>query len=437
MSAPRPSPIKRSQMVVAVIAMSAAFVCPARAADWSQFGGNAGHTRSQPREELIGPHTVLRLERAWSADLRAPGLENSFASGPAIADGRVFAAQWGVWDPDARIARSQVVALKLTTGEELWRVDVPGTVHWTPAVSNDTVIVGLRAPGTSMMLVGLRTSDGAERWSTVVGCSGCPAGQVDVQPLVAADGVVIAALGDDHRGGGRDRYGYVRAYDAATGDEIWGREVPAPGMPVIADGALVVSHESRRVNRADTIWALELGSGARRWRRSEGVGTYVEMSAAGHSIFATTGRHLLALSTEDGSTRWSRRIHPVLAPVTVGTRTVLHVDRSEALQALDRSTGEERWRLTARRFDNSDLASTWIAGRVVFVPAYSFVGDRSAPEGGREPGTFAVRVVTGRVIGLVPLRGVVRSEFVAVADGFLVHAHDPARLVAYTVPTER
>ncbi len=406
------------------------------AADWPQFAGGPGHTRAQLNDELIVADTVLTLERAWIADLSVPELENEINAGAAVVDGRVFAAQWGVWDSDTRTARSMVFGLDLATGDELWRADVPGTVGWTPAVSNDIVVVAVQAPGEPMTLVGLRASDGAERWSTPVGCSACPAGQVESQPLVEADGVVVAALGDTHRGGGREPYGYVRAYDSATGDEIWGREVPAPGMPVIVDDALVVSHESRRVNHADTIWAFELGSGRWRWRRSGGVGSYVEVSAAGHTIFATTGRHLLALSTEDGSTSWSRRIHPILEPVTVGTRSTFHVDRSRALQALDRSTGQDRWRVPARRFDNSSIGSPWLVDRVVFVPAYSVVGD--GPESGRgtsSPGTFALKVATGRLIGRVPLRGVVGSGSVAVADGFIVIGRDPARLVAYTAPS--
>lgn len=411
----------------------------AGAADWTQFGAGRGHTRAQPREQLIGPDTVLTLERAWSVDLRVAGLDNEVTAGPSVADGRVFAAQWGAWDSDAGTARSQVVALGLATGDVLWTVDVPGVVSWSPAVLGDTVVVALRAPGAPMTLIGLRAADGVERWSTAVDCPGCPAGQVDVQPPVAADGVVVATLGDHQGAGGRNLYGFVRAYDAATGVEIWGREVPAPGMPVIADGVVVVSHESRRVNRADTIWALELDSGDLRWRRSAGVGGYVYLSAADRTVFATTGAHLLALSTRDGASRWERRIQPILDWATVGPRTIFQVHRDQPrteLIALDRVTGAELWTLPARRLQAEGFRSTWLTNDIVFLPTIvSAGGDRVAGEATPRPGTIAVRPATGRIIGRVPLPAGVGSEYVAVADGFLVIVRDPARLVAFSVPT--
>lgn len=419
------------------LALIVAWSSPAGAADWTQYGADQGHTRAQFSEQLIGVDTVLTLERAWSVGLRVPGFENEFSAGPSIGDGRVFAAQFGAWNSATGTARSQVFALSLGTGDVLWTVDVPGVVRWPPAVAGDTVVVALRAPGAPMTLVGLRAADGAQRWSTVVDCPGCPAGQVEVQPPVIAEGVVVATLGDDHRGGGRDPYGFVRTYDAVSGTEIWGREVPGPGMPVVVDGAVVVGHESRRVNRADTIWALELDSGDLRWRRSHGVGRYVSLSAADRTVFATTGAHLMALSTTDGASVWERRTQPVLEWVTVGVRTVFQVrsqPRTE-LVALDSVTGAERWALSARRFGVQGFNTPWLVNQVVFLPTIvSTGGECLRGEAMPRPGTIAVRAATGRIIGRVPLPVAIGWEYLAVADGFIVVARDPARLVAFTVP---
>ena len=78
-------------------------------------------------------------------------------------------------------------------------------------------------------------------------------GQLDTAPAAWGGGVFVGS--DDH---------YLRAFDLATGAEVWATETDGPfdAAPLVRDGVVYAA------TMTGTIWALESATGAVHWRTS-------------------------------------------------------------------------------------------------------------------------------------------------------------------------
>ncbi|MEX2285408.1 MAG: PQQ-dependent dehydrogenase, methanol/ethanol family [Gemmatimonadota bacterium] len=251
-------------------------VPPQRRADetWPMHGRDAAETRYSPLTQ-VNAQNVGDLVLAWSTDIPKAGARQE--TSPIVSDGVMY-----VTGP-----MSFVFALDAVTGAVKWQYDPEirsereggphaccGNVNRGAAVDGDKVFVGL----LDGRLVALNKTDGKLVWSvqtTPVGSDYTITGA----PRVVRGRVVIGNAGAEY--GVR---GYVTAYDAATGRQLW-RTYTVPGNPALG-------FENEAMRRAAATWTGE-------WWKIGGGGTVWDAMA-----FDPVA-NLLYIGTGNGSP-WSR-----------------------------------------------------------------------------------------------------------------------------------
>lgn len=165
----------------------------------------------------IDTGNVARLELIWGL---STGVTNGHESAPLVVNGVMFVSTPG----------NQVLAIDARTGTLLWRYrrPLPNPVvlnHPTSrgvAIYNDKVYF---AAGEAV-LVALDAKSGQEVWTTRV-ADNASGYYMSLAPLVADGKVLVGTSGGD-----LGIRGFVAAFDAETGKEIWRTfMVPAPGEP--------------------------------------------------------------------------------------------------------------------------------------------------------------------------------------------------------------
>jgi len=217
-------------------------------ANWITYGRDYSEQRYSPLDQ-ISTDNIGELGLAWFADLdTARGQEGT----PLVIDGRIYITT----------AWSKVKAYDAATGEPLWQYDpeVPGETG--PTACCDVVNRGLAAWGDRLYLgtldgrlVALDRATGEEVWSKVTVDQSKPY-TITGAPRVI-DGKVIIGNGGAEFG----VRGYVTAYDADDGEQLW-RFYTVPGGPDEAEA------EPEYLAKARETWNgewWELGGGGTVW----------------------------------------------------------------------------------------------------------------------------------------------------------------------------
>lgn len=138
-------------------------------------------------------------------------------------------------------------------------------------------------------------------------CASVSSGQQWTAFPVVADGLVYACSGAESGAESwRDR---LRALDAATGEEQWnartaGRIVDAP---TIADGTVLLGAGTKA--ETGVVQAFDARSGTERWRTEFEAEIGGAPTVSGGVAFVTDRNSAVhALSVEDGTRRWKRRV---------------------------------------------------------------------------------------------------------------------------------
>lgn len=197
-----------------------------------------------------------------------------------------------------------VLALGATTGEEAWRVDVPGAVTSAPAVAGDLVIAVAqdREAGT-VAAVAVDAATGEERWRFTT-----PPASPAATAAAVGEETVFVGMGD----------GQVHALDLETGAERWATraravvlgvplyftavQTPAvPGDAVVAD----LAHVSR----------FDASTGEERWtfRFPAFVATSSVAVAAGAVLIGDREGFVSAIDLDEGVVVWQRDLGPLPA----------------------------------------------------------------------------------------------------------------------------
>ncbi|MEM7415077.1 MAG: PQQ-dependent dehydrogenase, methanol/ethanol family [Gemmatimonadota bacterium] len=210
---------------VAFAALSLAyFAVPATAqlpdTEWSLHGRDSGEQRYSELAQITTDN-VSTLESAWSYPI--PKMGARLEATPIVVDGRMFASG----------PRSTVFALDARTGEELWFWD-PGIVDEEfggPSRCCGDVNRGVAAYGGNIIvglldgrLVALDQETGRIDWSVQTTPPGTDY-SITGAPRIFRGKVIIGNGGAEY--GVR---GYVTAYDATSGEELW-RTYTVPGDP--------------------------------------------------------------------------------------------------------------------------------------------------------------------------------------------------------------
>src|SRR6267378_4655087 len=221
----------------AAVDMARLIAADAEPGNWMEPGRNYGEQHFSPLQK-IDPGNVKQLGLAWFYDLDAA--HRGQESTPLVIDGVMYVTS----------AWSKVFALDAKTGAPLWTFDpqVPGQVAVNACC--DTVNRGVAAwkgrlyLGTlDGRLIALDASTGKPVWETMT----VPPGArytITGAPRVVK-GMVLIGNGGAEMG----MRGYIAAYDADSGKQIW-RFYTVPGDPA-------KPFESAALEKAATTWSGE------------------------------------------------------------------------------------------------------------------------------------------------------------------------------------
>lgn len=318
--------------------------------NWLAHGRTYDEQRFSPLTQ-INDSTAPRLGLAWSIDLDT---NRGQEATPIVVDGIMYIST----------AWSKVKAIDAATGSILWEFDpeVPGkdavkgccdVVNRGVAVWQGKVYVG----AFDGRLIALDAATGEKIWETKT-VDGSKPYTITGAPRVVKGKVLIGNAGAEL--GVR---GYVSAYDANTGRQIW-RFYTVPGDPakgfeqsVLKDAAKTWTGKYWALGGGGTVWDamahdLELdllyvgvgnGSPWDRNIRSPGGGDNLFLSSI-VALRPDTGEYVWHFQTTPGDNwDYTATQHMILADLKIGARTrqvIMQAPKNGFFYVLDRRTGE-------------------------------------------------------------------------------------------------
>ncbi len=357
---------------------------------WSTYGGDLGHTRYAPLSQITAGN-FDDLEVAWrfKTDNLGPTPEFRFQSTPLVVDDVLYSTAG---------SRRAVVAIDAATGELRWmysldegdrgaaaprRLSGRGLAYWPGDESTSPRVVFV-TPGYRMIALDVSTGRPVPGFGSE--------GMVDLKqnndqaidpvtgevglhatPIVADDVIIVGAA---HRTGGNPRSranvkGYVRGYDARTGERLWiFHTIPRPGQP----GRETWLRDSAVYTGNTGVWAqisVDPELGLVYLPVEAATGDYFGANRPGDNLFAES---LVAVDLHTGERRWHYQlVHhgiwdhdipcaPILVDITVDGREIKAVaqpTKQVFLYVFDRETGEPVWPIAEQPVPVGDVPGEW------------------------------------------------------------------------------
>ena len=331
--------------------VTGAMIVEAPAGEWLSYGRDYGEQRFSPLDQ-INTDNVGELGLAWFSDLdTARGQEAT----PLVIDGKIYIST----------AWSMVKAYDATSGELLWEYDpkVPRDMAYKTCC--DVVNRGVAAWGDRLYLgtldgrlVALDRETGAEVWSKVT------VDQSKAYTITGAPRVIDGKVLIGNGGAEFSVRGYVTAYDADSGEQLW-RFYTVPGAPEEADGEaahLAAARETWngewwKLGGGGTVWDamaydpeldllyIGVGNGSP-WNqsyRSPGGGDNLYLSSI-VALRPETGEYVWHYQTTPGETwDFTATQHIMLADLEIEgqqRQVLMQAPKNGFFYVLDRATGE-------------------------------------------------------------------------------------------------
>jgi outer membrane protein assembly factor BamB len=293
---------------------------------------------------LVIASSVHDGSRQWVARL---GL--CFASSPAVHAGVVYVG----WSGRAPCRRGKdehggIVALRLTTGEVLWRFS-PGNVESSPMVVDGTLFFAAYRNRDASRVFAVRLAPVRKvRWSYAI------ASKVAASPALIGRTLFVSAYN-------RSLY----SFDARTGRLRWRTSAFAKGTEarlLLGVRSLVrrrswdeggfyatpaIAYGRAYLGTIDGVFsAFDARTGAHRWSRRLGGAIYGSAAVWEEKVYVgSTDGTFAALSARDGSVRWKRDLGgKILGSATVTNDRVYVSTTSRMTYVLDARTGAVQWR---------------------------------------------------------------------------------------------
>jgi alcohol dehydrogenase (cytochrome c) len=319
--------------------------------NWLSYSSTVSNQRYS-RLDQINAGTVKGLELQWVWQARS--LEK-FEATALVVDGVLYTVQ----------APNDVVALDAATGRIFW------TYHYEPApdarlccgrVNRGLAILGdtLYMGTIDAHLLAIDAKSGQLVWDTKVGDS-AQMYAITMAPNVIKDKVIVGMAGGD-----MGIRGYIAAYNAKTGKEVWRfYTVPAPGEP----GSETWSGDSWRQGGV-AVWnagAYDPQTNLGFWGTGNPGPDWDGRERLGDNLYSDS---VVALDVDTGKLKWHYQFTPhdeldydstqvpVLADINWrGTprKVMLWANRNGVMYVLDRVTGEF---LTGKAY----VKNNWLAG---------------------------------------------------------------------------
>ncbi len=241
---------------------------------------------------------------------------------------------------------SNVWALKLDTGEQVWKFPTKGGIASTPAVDESSKYAVFGSEDTNIYAVDVRT--GRIAWTQQT------KGRVRSSPRVAHDHVFVGS--DD---------GKVYAMNVLNGRQLWAFDTGAPvrSRPAVTNDMVIVGCESGE------IFGISL-SGQRKWSfRTRGAiysSPYVDPNE-GVVYFGSSDHFIYALDANSGVSSWRVRTTGPVIGSPVEFKGLLYFGSTDGnIYALNAQTSREKWKYSA--------GTPIVSSPVVFKGALYFGG---------------------------------------------------------------
>jgi quinoprotein glucose dehydrogenase len=357
----------------------------ARAGEWPTYGGDLGHTRYAPLEQITSAN-FNSLEVVWrfKTDNLGPRPEFNFQSTPLMVRGRLYTTGG---------TRRAVAALDAATGELLWvhgedegargaaaprQLSGRGLAYWSAGKQERILYV---TPGYRLVALDAATGQRIPAFGTngIVDLkSNFDGQQLDLEnapvglhstPIVAGNIVLVGAAfetGANPRSR-RNVRGAVRCFDVRSGTLLWTfRTVPQPGEV----GNETWENDSWAYSGNTGVWAqisVDEQLGLAYLPVELPTHDYYGGARPGNTLF---GESLVAVDLRTGQRKWHfQLVHhgiwdmdipcaPILADITVNGRPIKAVaqpSKQAFLYVLDRATGEPIWPIEERPVPQGDV----------------------------------------------------------------------------------
>jgi len=318
--------------------------------NWLTHGRTYSEQRFSPLKQ-INDQNVGQLGLAWHYDF---GTKRGLEATPLVIDGVMYVT--GNW--------SVVHALDAKTGKHLWQYDPEVDPAWAPHLCCDVVNRGVAAWGDKVYvgtldgrLIALSMATGAKVWEVLTVDQTWPY-SITGAPRVANGKVFIGNGGAEI--GVR---GYVTAYDAETGKQVW-RFYTIPGDPS-------KPFESPAMEMAARTWSgnwWTMGGGGTAWDSLVydpelnllyiGVGNggpwnqEIRSAGSGDNLFLSS---IVAVNADTGEYVWHYQTTPgdtwdytatqtmILAELKIGgkqRKVIMQAPKNGFFYVLDRESGE-------------------------------------------------------------------------------------------------
>jgi outer membrane protein assembly factor BamB len=337
-------------VLVRVAPLAALIACSQQQAlqDTAMFRGDPQHT---------GVYNTAGVDRLGGVLWRFQ-TDGPVRSSPTVSGDWVFVGS----------GDGQMYVLDRHTGSVRWSANVASPVNSSPAVARGLVIFGAR-DGT---FYALDAGNGTERWRFDTGDLipwewGFEGWDAYTSSPVIVDSMVLFGAGD----------GYLYALELTGGRELWrfATEGRIRSSPAVADGVVFLGSADGRV------YAVDLATGDERWRyEPEGVShvsaefgfdrksIIASPAVAGGTVYVgSRDGFMYALDRATGELKW-RADHSVSwamsSPAVLDNVLFSGTSDGQFVHALDVVSGEESWRFDAAGYTWSSPA---VAGNTVYI----------------------------------------------------------------------
>ncbi|GAB3367190.1 outer membrane protein assembly factor BamB [Lysobacter rhizosphaerae] len=393
-------PTSRTPAVAATLRTSAVLMCVLALGGCSTVKGwFGGKSEAKPNEPaaLTDFTPTVTVSKIWSANAGKGEGRVGVRQGPAVADGRVYAAA----------VEGGVRAFDLQTGKPVWHYESKLLLSGGPGAGDGLVVVG----GLDGQVIALDAATGAEKWQAKV-----PA-EVIAAPTIGLGSVFV-----------RSNDGHVTAFDAATGERKWFWVYEVPTLSLRGNDAVVLGPGYVFSGNDDgSVSALSATDGHSLWNvavaQPEGRSELDRLADVdgtpvleGSTLFATSfKKQTVAIDAPSGRALWGSQFGGA-GRLGVASDRLVVADASGSVYALDKSSGASLWQqpALARRL----LTSAVIQGD------YAVVGDYDGY-------LHWMKLDTGELAARARMGGDALRGSPVVADGILVAQNIDGELAAF------
>ncbi|PKH70061.1 outer membrane protein assembly factor BamB [Stenotrophomonas sp. Betaine-02u-21] len=366
-------------------------------------GKDAEAKKLQEPVELVKFDATVKVDKLWTVNLGKGEDRIGVRQGPAVADGRVYAAA----------ITGGVHAIDLQTGKKVWTYEPAKEkkkpklrLSGGPGVGEGLVVIGT----LDGQVIALDAADGTEKWRARV------PGEVISAPAVG-QGMVFVRSND----------GRITSFDATNGTQRWFNPRELPMLTVRGNAPVVQGPGVVFVGNDDgTLAALGAADGRTLWDQvvgnPEGRTELDRMSDVdgapvleGNTLYASSFKNqTIAIEGPTGRPLWTRD-HGGAGGVTLSSSYVIVTDNQGGVFGLDKQSGAASW------------SQTGLARRQLTGPAlqgdYVVVGDLDGYVHWlqQSDGAMAARAKTGGTVKAQPI----------VADGVLLVQNIEGKLTAF------